>query len=70
MGQVVQAARRFATGWMAPGSIPGIGGGGDFSSLLRVQIGPGVHSTSYKMSTGEFLGVKATERRTSHPTSS
>ena len=38
-----------------PGSIPGVGGGGDFSSLLRVQTGPGVHSTSYKMSTGEFL---------------
>ena len=37
-----------------PGSIPGVGGGGDFSSLLRVQTGPGVHSTSYKMSTGEF----------------
>ena len=37
-----------------PGSIPGVGGGGDFSSLFRVQTGPGVHSTSYKMSTGEF----------------
>ena len=49
----------------------GVGGGGDFSSLLRVQTGPGVHSTSYKMSTGEFpRGVKAAERRTSHPTSS
>ena len=33
---------------------PGVGGGGDFSSLLRVQTGPGVHSTFYKMSTGEF----------------
>ena len=32
------------------GSIPS----GDFSSLLRVQTGPGVHSSSYKMSTGEF----------------
>ena len=53
-----------------PGSIPGVGGGGDFSSLLRVQTGPGVHSTSYKMSTGGFPGVKAAERRTSHPTSS
>ena len=34
-----------------PGSIPGVG---DFSSLLRVQTGPGVDSTSYKMSTGDF----------------
>ena len=33
----------------------GVGGGGDFSSLLPVQTGTGVHSTSYKMSTGEFL---------------
>ena len=37
-----------------PGSIPDVGGGGDFSSLLHVQTDPGVHSTSYKMSTGEF----------------
>ena len=37
------------------GSIPGVGGGGDFTSLLRVQTGPGVHSTSCKMSTGEFF---------------
>ena len=29
-----------------PGSISGVGGGGDFSSLLRVQTGPGVHSAS------------------------
>ena len=43
--------------------------GGDFSSL-RVQPGPGVHSTSYKMSTGEFPGVKAAEHRTIHPISS
>ena len=54
----------------SPGSIPGVGGGGDFSSLLRVQTGPGVHSASYKMSTGGLSpGVKAAERRTSHPTS-
>ena len=38
----------------SPGSIPGVGGGGDFSSLLRVQTGPGVHSTCYKMSNGGF----------------
>ena len=38
-----------------PGLIPGVGGGGDFTSLLRVQTGPGVHSISYKMSSGEFL---------------
>ena len=37
-----------------PGSIPGVGGGGDFSSLLRVQTGPEVHSASYKMTTGGF----------------
>ena len=33
---------------------PGCRRGGDFSSLLRVQTGPGVHSTSYKMSSEEF----------------
>ena len=53
VGQVAQAARRLAAGLDGPGSIPGVGGG-DFSSHLRVQTGPGVHSTSYKMSTGEF----------------
>ena len=37
-----------------PGSIPGVGGGGDFSSLLCVQTGSEVHSASYKMSTGSF----------------
>ena len=36
-----------------------------FSSVLRVQTDPGVHSASYKMSTG----VKAAEHKTSHPTS-
>ena len=48
-----------------PGFDPGCRRGGDFSSLLRVQTGPGVHSASYKMSTGVFPGVKAAERRTS-----
>ena len=37
-----------------PGSIPGVGGGADFSSLLRVQTGPEIHAASYKMSTGGF----------------
>ena len=44
------------------GSIPGVG---NFSSLLHVQTGPGVHSASYKMSKRDFPGVKATELRTS-----
>ena len=44
-------------GW--PGFDPGCRRGGDFSSsLLHVQTGPGVHSTSYKMSTGDFPGGK------------
>ena len=34
------------------GSIPGVRGVEIFS--LRVQTGPGVHSASYKMSTGGF----------------
>ena len=38
----------------SPGSIPGVGGGRDFSSLLRIQTGPGVHSAS--------AGVKEAER--------
>ena len=39
-----------------PGFDPGCRRGGDFSSVLRVWTGPGVHSTSYKMSrpTREF----------------
>ena len=37
-----------------PGSIPGVGGGGDFSSLLHVKTVPEVHSASYKMNTGGF----------------
>ena len=40
-----------------PGFDPGCWRGGDFTSL-HVQTGPGVHSTSYKMSTGEFLRGK------------
>ena len=42
-----------------PGSIPGVGGGGDFTSFLRIQTAPGVHST------GKFLRGKAAECRTS-----
>ena len=41
-----------------PGFDPGCRRGRDFSSLLRVQTGPGVHSASYKMSTGCFPGGK------------
>ena len=37
-----------------PGFDPGCRRGGDFSSFLRVQTGPGVHSTSYKIRTGVF----------------
>ena len=48
--------RQGASLWAGrPGFDPGCRRAGDFSSLLRVQTGPGVHSTSYKMSTGEFL---------------
>ena len=39
-------------GW--PGFNPGCRRGGDFSSVVRVQTGPEVHSVSYKMSTGGF----------------
>ena len=46
------SGKALSYGLDGPGSIPGVGGGGDFSSLLRVQTGPGVHSASYKMSTG------------------
>ena len=31
-----------------PGPIPGVGGGGDFSSLPRVPTGPGLHSAPLK----------------------
>ena len=37
-----------------PGFDPGCRRDGDFSPLFRVQTGPGVYSTSYKMSTGKF----------------
>ena len=35
------------------GSIPGVG---EVEIFVRVQTGPGVHSASYKMSTGGFPG--------------
>ena len=39
-----------------PVSIPGVGGGGDFSSLPRVPVGPGLHSalSPFKMNTVGF----------------
>ena len=40
-GQGSSSGKAFGYGLDGPGSIPGVGGGGDFSSLLRVQTGPG-----------------------------
>ena len=60
------SGKALGNGLDGPGSIPGGGRGGDFASLLCVQIGPGVHSASYKMSTR----VKAIERRINRRTSS
>ena len=37
-----------------PGFNPRYRRGEDFSTLLRVQTGPGVRSTSFKMNTGRF----------------
>ena len=56
-----------------PGSIPGVGGDGEYSPFFRAHTGPGVYSASYKMiprGGGLSPGVKAAERRTSHPTAS
>ena len=53
-----------------PDSIPS---GGDVKNFLHsflCKIGPGAHSTSYKMSTWVFPGVKMAECRTRHLTSS
>ena len=58
---MVEAAR-----CLAKGSTARVSEGWRFSSLLRIQTAPGVHSAYYKMSTG----VKAAERRTNHHTSS
>ena len=70
VGQLAQEVRRLATGLNGQGSILGVGGSGDFSSLFRSETGPGEHSASNKMSTGAFPGVKTAELRISHPTSS
>ena len=61
MGQVAQGTRRY--GLDDPGSISG--GGRDFSSLFRVQIGPGAYSAFFQMRTGAFpegKDVRATLR--------
>ena len=65
MDQVAQATG-LATGWTARVRSRVSEGVEIFYPLLRVQTGPGVHSTSYKMS----FGVKAAESIISHPTSS
>ena len=63
MGQVAQAASdRLKAG--RPGFNPGWRRWSQFSSFLRVQIEPGVHSAS------DFQGVKTTEHTANHPTSS
>ena len=56
--QVDQVARRLATGWTARVRSREADGC-DFSSLLRVQTGPGVHSASYKMSTASARARKS-----------
>ena len=48
---------------------PGGRKGGEFSSLLRVQTGSGVHSASYNMSTWAFPGLKTAEGRVRRPSS-
>ena len=54
-----------------PGWIQGVGEVEIFLHFFVSRLVPGVHSGSYKMSTGElYPGVNAFECRTSHPTSS
>ena len=53
MGQVVQAARRLATGCTARVRSR-VSEGRDFSSLPRVKAGHVVYSVSYKINTGGF----------------
>ena len=48
--------------WLRAGH-PGCRTGGDFSLLLRAQTGPGIHSASYKMSTGCFPVGKDARKR-------
>ena len=40
-GPGISSSKVLGYGLDGPGSIPGVGGGGDFSSFLRVQTGPG-----------------------------
>ena len=65
VGQVTQTARHLTTGWTVWGRR-----GGDFSSLLRIHTGPGVHPASYKMSSRAFPGGKGDRTQDSHPVSS
>ena len=56
MGQVAKAQGA----WLRAGRHrfdPGCRKGGDFHSVLRGKNGPGIHSASYKMSTGALPGV-------------
>ena len=58
VGQVAQAAGCLTMRWTAR-FVPGCRRGGDFSSRLLVPTRPGVHSDSYKMSTGGGEGGRA-----------
>ena len=53
-GSGVSSRKALDYGLDGSGSILGVGGVEIFLHSFRVQTGPGVHSTSYKMSTGEF----------------
>ena len=57
--QVGKVARRLTMGFGRPGFDLGCRRGGDFSSLLRVQIGPRIHPVSYKLSTVCFIKINA-----------
>ena len=48
VGQVVEAARRLATGWMVRVRSRVLGGGGDFSSLLRSRLDLGTTQSPIK----------------------
>ena len=48
-GSGASSGKALGCGLDGSGSIPGVEGGGYFSSHLLVQTGPGVHSTSYIM---------------------
>ena len=66
--QIKQKGAWLRAGW--PGFDPWCRRGGDFIHSFVSRLVLGVHSTSYKMSTGLSPEVKAAERRTSHPNSS